>query len=107
LMQLKRPPTAIFCANDPMALGALEAIKALGLAVPGDVSVLGYDDQEAASHAHPPLTTVLLPNFAMGQWAVERLIEEANGTDGAAGLRHIKMDCPLVQRQSVSERGNS
>jgi LacI family transcriptional regulator len=104
LMRLKRPPTAIFCANDPMALGALAAINALGLAVPGDVSVLGYDDQEAASHAHPPLSTVLLPNFAMGQWAVERLIEEASGTDGAAGLRHIKMDCPLVLRQSVSAR---
>lgn len=105
LMGLKRPPTAIFCANDPMALGALEAIKALGLTVPRDVAVLGYDDQEAASHAHPPLSTVLLPNYAMGHWAVERLIAEVDGSE-AGGTRHLKMDCPLIERQSVTRRSN-
>ncbi len=102
LMRLKRPPTAIFCANDPMALGALEAVKALGLTVPGDVAVLGYDNQEMTSHAHPPLSTVLLPNFAMGHWAVERVIEEAGRKKGDLRSRHIKMDCPLVVRHSVA-----
>ena len=102
LLRLRRPPTAIFCASDPMALGALDAIKALGLAVPGDVAVLGYDDQEMANQAHPPLSTVLLPNFAMGQWAVERLLEEADRTKVAGRRRHIKMDCSLVVRHSVA-----
>lgn len=106
LLQLERPPTAIFCANDLMALGALEAAKQLGLAVPGQVSVLGYDDQEIARHAHPALSTVLLPNYAMGQWAVERLLEEAASEEPSAP-RHIKMDCPLVPRDSVSSRMNN
>ena len=62
LMRLPRPPSAIFCANDLMALGALEAIKQLGLRVPQDVSVMGYDDQEISRHTHPPLTTLVMPN---------------------------------------------
>lgn len=102
LLQLERRPTAIFCANDLMALGALEAAKQLGLPVPHEVSILGYDDQEIARHAHPPLSTVLLPNFAMGQWAVERVIAEA-AADQRLPPRHIKMDCPLVERDSVAE----
>ncbi len=53
LMREPNPPTAIFCANDLTALGAIEAIKQLGLRVPEDVSVLGYDDQEIARHTHP------------------------------------------------------
>jgi LacI family transcriptional regulator len=107
LLALERPPSAIFCANDLMALGALEAARQRKLAVPRDLSVLGYDDQEIARHAHPALSTVLLPNFAMGRWAVERLIEEA--TPGMASAeprprRQVKMDCPLVERDSVAPR---
>lgn len=101
LLQQPRPPTAILCANDLMALGALEAAKQLGLAVPQTLSVVGYDDQEIARHAHPPLSTVLLPNFEMGQWAVERLLQEAR-IDRPLSPRHIKMDCPLVIRSSVA-----
>jgi len=107
LLSLERPPTAIFCANDPMASGAMEAARHLGLSVPGDVSVLGYDDQELARHAHPALSTMLLPNFAMGRWAVERLIEEVvHDSEARAGekplLRQLKMDCPLIERDSVA-----
>ena len=105
LLKLKRPPTAIFCANDLMALGALEAAKQLGRSVPGQLSILGYDDQEIARHAHPPLSTVLLPNFAMGQWAVERLIEEAVAGK-AHSTRQMKMDCPLVPRESATRRNS-
>ncbi|SFM32916.1 LacI family DNA-binding transcriptional regulator [Variovorax sp. OV329] len=100
LMQLARPPSAILCANDMMALGALDAMKQFGKAVPSQVSIVGYDDVEVARHAHPPLTTVLLPNFAMGQWAVERVIEEA-AAHTPPPPRQIKMECPLVERQSV------
>jgi LacI family transcriptional regulator len=100
LLQQPRPPSAIFCANDLMALGALEAARQLGLAVPRQLSLIGYDDQEQARHARPALSTVLLPNFAMGQWAVERLIDEA--AQGPLPPRQIKMDCPLVLRESVA-----
>jgi LacI family transcriptional regulator len=106
LMREAPPPTAIFCANDLMALGAMEAIKQLGLKVPQDVSVMGYDDQEISRHTHPPLTTMLLPNYAMGFAAVEALIELAEAGTTAAPPRRIliKADCPLVTRDSVQKR---
>jgi len=108
LMALADPPTAIFCANDLMAVGALEALKQLGLRVPEDVSVMGYDDQEIARHTHPPLSTVVLPNYEMGQAAVELLLQ--GRAPGSAGARRAltKVDGPLVLRASVaspSKRG--
>ena len=105
LLALERPPTAIFCANDLMALGALDAACERGLRVPRDLSILGYDDQEIARHAHPPLTTVLLPNFAMGRWAVEQLIRDVTTKPDAPPMRQrrqMKIDCPLVERDSVA-----
>lgn len=105
LMQQASPPTAIFCANDLMALGAIEAIKQLGLKVPQDVSVMGYDDQEIARYLHPPLTTMLLPNYAMGVAAVEALITLADsGVLAPARRKLIRTDCPLVTRDSVQRR---
>lgn len=103
LMQLPQPPTAIFCANDLMALGALEALKQLKLRVPEDVSVLGYDDQEISRHTHPPLSTLVLPNYEMGQTAVEQLLALA-AAPGSAGARRslLKIDGPLVRRESVA-----
>jgi LacI family transcriptional regulator len=77
LMTLKRPPTAIFCANDLMAVGCYEALHELGLRIPDDVAVMGYDDREIAQHLHPPLTTVLLPHFEMGSIAAEMLLDAA------------------------------
>ena len=71
LMRLPSPPTAIFCANDLMAVGCYEALRELGLKIPDDIAVMGYDDREIARHLHPPLTTVLLPHFEMGTIAAE------------------------------------
>ena len=103
LMREPNPPTAIFCANDLMALGAIEALKQLGLRVPEDVSVLGYDDQEIARHTHPPLSTVVLPNYELGRWAVETLLQEEHNRAAGAPVRHrtVKLDGPLVERGSV------
>lgn len=106
LLALDRRPTALFCANDLMALGALEAARQCGLRVPDDVSIIGYDDQEIARHAHPQLSTMLLPNFAMGRWAVEQLIEDVTGgadrLEAPRAPRQIKMDCPLIERDSAA-----
>ena len=55
LMRLSSPPSAIFCANDLMALGCYEALRELGLRIPDEVAVMGYDDREIAQHLHPPL----------------------------------------------------
>jgi LacI family repressor for deo operon, udp, cdd, tsx, nupC, and nupG len=66
LMQQKPMPTAVFCANDEMAIGALRALKSLGLSVPHEVSVIGFDDQEVAQLYDPPLSTVHIPRFDIG-----------------------------------------
>ncbi len=66
LMQQKPTPTAVFCANDEMAIGAIRALKALDLSVPHDVSVVGFDDQEVAELYDPPLSTVHIPRFDIG-----------------------------------------
>jgi len=99
LMRLPSPPTAIFCANDMMAVGCYEALRELGLRIPDDVAVMGYDDREIARHLHPPLTTVLLPHFEMGTIAAELLMDAAN----RSGRRpeHIKVECPIVKRKSA------
>jgi LacI family transcriptional regulator len=104
LMRLERPPTAIFCANDLMALGAIEALKQLGLRVPEDVSVMGYDDQEISRHTHPPLTTLVLPSYEMGQAAAEalmRLAQDDGGADAKPRRTLTKIDGQLVLRESV------
>ena len=93
-------PSAVFCANDLMAIGALEAASELGLRVPEEVSIMGYDDQELARYTHPPLSTLVLPNYEMGRRAVELLIDIAvHGKD----MRPMtfKIDGPLVERASV------
>jgi len=69
------PPTALFCSSDRMAVGAYYAILELGLSIPHDVSVVGYDNQvELAAYASPPLTSVQLPHYEMGVKAAELLL---------------------------------
>ena len=99
LMALPSPPTAIFCANDLMAVGCYEALRELGLNIPSDVAVMGYDDREIAQHLHPPLSSVLLPHFEMGSVAAEILIDAAAGSPSRP--RQIKVECPIVRRKSV------
>ena len=99
LMDLDDPPSAIFCANDLMAVGAYEALKERGLAIPGDVAVMGYDDQEIAVQLSPPLSTVLLPHREMGRWAADYLITTWRHREGRAV--QFKMDCPVVLREST------
>lgn len=103
LLALADPPSALFCANDLMAVGAIEAVRELGMDVPAQVSVVGYDDQDIARYTQPPLTTVLLPNYEMGRWAAESLIAQVHG--GISRRTAMKMDCPLVARDSVASRG--
>ena len=99
LMRLLDPPTAIFCANDLMAVGCIDALKEMGKRVPEDVAVIGYDNRESAQFTRPPLTSVLLPHFEMGEQAADYLIQHARRPP----LRppQIKVECPLVERRSV------
>ena len=66
--------TGVVCYNDLTAVGAIRAVRDRGLTVPGDVSVVGFDDIDLARHIDPPLTTVAQDTEAMGRWAVEHLV---------------------------------
>ncbi|AIR96486.1 LacI family DNA-binding transcriptional regulator [Streptomyces glaucescens] len=78
---LERGVTGIVCASDPLALGAVRAARRRGLRVPGDVSVVGYDDSAFMTCTEPPLTTVRQPIEAMGRAAVELLNAQIQGSD--------------------------
>lgn len=98
LLDLPAPPTAVFCFNDRVAIGAYEALAARGLVVPKDVSVVGFDNDDLAALLQPPLTTMVLPHDEMARWAVARLLER---TTQAAPVR-VKIDCELIARNSVT-----
>jgi LacI family transcriptional regulator len=84
-----------------MAIGALEAVSELGLRVPEDISVMGYDDQELARYTHPPLSTLVLPNYEMGQRAAEALLDIAIHGKSLRAMT-FKIDGPLVPRGSTT-----
>lgn len=94
-------PTGVVCANDRVAAGVVLAASTLGLAVPQDLSVVGYDDDEnVAPVMAPPLTTVGLPHRQMGEEAMRRLLADLTGEP--APPQHVVLDCPLVERGSVT-----
>ena len=99
LLQLADRPTAIFAGNDLMALGVLEAARMLGLSVPRDVSVVGYDDLEIASWSGPPLTTVRQPLAEMGEQAALLALD---AQDGAVRAARVDLATSLVVRQSTA-----
>ena len=79
LMALRDRPTAIFAGNDEMAAGVLHAARRAGLAVPGDLSVIGFDDFQIAARVWPPLTTIRAPTREIGRLAAERLLGVTEG----------------------------
>ncbi|MFO1070689.1 MAG: LacI family DNA-binding transcriptional regulator [Geminicoccaceae bacterium] len=101
LMELAAPPTAIFFANDRMAVGGYAALLARRLRVPEDVSVVGYDDQPIAQELTPPLTSLVLPHREMGQWAVDWLLRRS-ARPRPQRFRSVRLPCPLVERGSVA-----
>lgn len=75
--------TAMICASDPMALGAVRAVRRAGLRCPEDVSIVGYDDSALMNCVEPPLTTVRQPIETMGRMVIELLVSQLNGTASA------------------------
>jgi len=105
LMQLDHRPTAVFCYNDLMAMGLYRAASELGVSIPDELSVVGFDNQELiAENLHPALTTVALPHYEMGAWATENLIDAIEGKAdlGLMAAHPTVLACPLVVRHSVA-----
>ncbi|MFF9172646.1 LacI family DNA-binding transcriptional regulator [Streptomyces sp. NPDC014793] len=97
---LERGVTGIVCASDPLALGAIRAVRRRGLTVPGDVSVVGYDDSAFMNCTEPPLSTVRQPIEAMGRAAVELLCAQLQGARSHPG--ELLFEPELVLRGSTA-----
>ncbi|MDH6233353.1 LacI family repressor for deo operon, udp, cdd, tsx, nupC, and nupG [Mesorhizobium soli] len=92
-------PTALFVANDEMAFGAINELRKLGLDVPGDVSVVGFDDLFLSECFYPPLTTVSQPRVDIGKQAMKQLLKVMNGDDSVEAL--VEMPTTLKIRGST------
>lgn len=94
--------TGMICASDPLALGAVRAVRRLGLRVPGDVSIVGYDDSALMMCTDPPLTTIRQPIEPMGRAAVQLLAGQIEGT--VATAERFLFEPELVVRGSTAPR---
>lgn len=103
LLNLAMPPTAIFCGNDRTAMGAYDALRERGLKIPDDVAIIGFDNQEIiAASLRPSLSTMQLPHYEMGQWAMQKLINTDFDNESSAGYyQQHKLICEFVERNSV------
>jgi len=96
LMEKKDPPTALFCANDNMAIGALQALRELRLHVPEDVSVVGFDDSEISRVIQPSLTTIRQPLEELGSLAAAEVLTQMANDE----RQHIIIEPKLIERSS-------
>ncbi len=102
LLDRGRQFSAVVAANDLMAIGAMEALRAVGRRIPEDVAVVGFDDITFASLVSPALSTVAQPKYRMGQLAMERLLDLMAGASPAG--RRIVLEPRLIVRESCGAR---
>ena len=98
LLKLPEAPSAIFASNDVMALGVIEATRELGLNIPDDVSIIGFDDISMSALVHPSLTTVMQPLEHMGKVAAQMLLDIIANPNKS--VRRIVLPTELVIRES-------
>jgi LacI family transcriptional regulator, repressor for deo operon, udp, cdd, tsx, nupC, and nupG len=98
LLALENPPTAIFAANDEMAIGAIKAIRDCSLRVPEDIAVVGFDDIQIASIFEPNLTTISQPMFEIGEKSMNLLLRLMEGKE--LDKRQFVLDDRLIVRDS-------
>ena len=104
-LELSERPTAIFCANDSLAIGCYKAVQEAGLEIPEDISIVGFNDISMAKYLVPPLTTVHIPMDFMGERAVEVLAERIY-TNREISM-NISIPAKLIFRESVSHARES
>lgn len=91
-------PTAVFAANDRIAITLYRAAATVGLSVPGDLSVIGFDDLDVSAHLEPPLTTMAQPFLKIGRTAAELLLRRINGEQG--NFEQIALEATFTVRES-------
>lgn len=100
LLSLPDPPTAIFSSNDLMALGCIKAAQEIGLKIPEDLSILGYDNLDITGYCNPRLTTINQPKYEMGTSSVKMLLRCMNQSD-RKHCEKLILPTTLIQRDSV------
>lgn len=101
LLTLAHPPTAVFAANDIIALGAMQATAAMGKRIPQNISIIGMDDIYMASTSSPTLTTIAKPKYEIGVQAARLLLARLeNGLDAPA--QSVRLPCELIVRGSTT-----
>ena len=101
LFRLEKLPTAIFCFNDVMALGAISAITERGLSVPNDISIIGYDNIHSSRFYAPPLTTIHQSKSRLGTQALNLLLERIQKEEKVSEPQILEFHPELVPRKSV------
>ena len=105
LRAVNEPPTAIFCCNDEMAIGAMHRVKTDGFRVPEDISIIGFDDIEFASYVDPALTTISQPTEELGKVAFSVLLDLLEGRE--PGQTEFVLPTELIVRDSTAKRTSS
>jgi LacI family transcriptional regulator len=99
LLRRGNTPTAVFAANDAMAIGILRCAKQRGMRIPEDLAVVGFDDIEMSSHVEPPLTTMRVFKEEMGKLAVQRIVELIGAKTQSIVTTQVPVE--LVVREST------
>ena len=102
ILDLKDRPTALFCFNDEMAIGAIQKLTGLGLRVPQDISVSGFDDIPFSAYANPALTTIYQPAEEMGAVAMKLLDQRLCGE---TEIKTVTLPTELRVRQTTAPPG--
>lgn len=100
LLTLPQRPTAIFAMNDPMACAVLAAARKLGIRVPEDLSIIGFDDRSCSAYSSPSITTLHIPLYDIGSIAARSLLDLLNNKE--VPLNQF-LSCKLIERESVGD----
>jgi len=101
-LDFEEKPTAVFCSNDEMALGAMKAIKQQGIIMPDEISIAGFDDMGFTAYLTPSLTTVLRPVEEMSKEGTQILLNKIE-QDDVEELGIINLDTELIIRDSIKK----
>jgi LacI family transcriptional regulator len=104
LLQQGVPFTAVVCGNDEMAVGAMDMARARGMAIPGDMSVVGFDNSPLSRYLHPKLSTVNYPVDAMGRMAAHLVLQNFYGRNGVE-IKHV-FEPTLIERASATKKAH-
>ena len=100
LLDLERPPDAVFAVNDPAAIGTYDVIKKRGLKIPKDISIVGFSNNPTSGLVEPSLTTIEQPSFEIGRRAVEILINELKSKEPNGNTHTEIIETKLIVRNS-------